>query len=154
MAENQGLSLCATIFNLVVMGVMSITALVIAYTEASEYEACMHHYRGIKFSYLTWLKATGFLFIFYLTELGLMIMAIINRSELVGIIQMVLLVLYRLFMVAWIVVGAVLLFKEVQPGCPEDSTQWQFGLALFIVMLLTNSVHFVLKCAGLIIGNM
>lgn len=118
----------------------------------------MQHYKGIKISYLTWLKGTGFILIYYVAEAFLLALTVSSqtgrRTECLVGVQLFLLVLYQLFMVAWIIVGGILLFKEVEPGCGKDTTQWQFGLALFIVQILCNGLHLVLKCSGLVIDNM
>lgn len=142
-----------TICNFVIMAIMCLAALVIAFTEQDEYEQCMKQYKGIKFSYLSWLKGTGFILIYHVIEMAFFCISIRSASgrldEISLWIQGIFFVLYSLFMTAWITIGGILLFKEVHPGCSEDSTQWQFGLALFIVQIVCGSLYSVLKCIGM-----
>jgi len=122
---------------------LSIAAITISNKYSND--QCIGIYKGISFTYGTWLFAYG------ITEVigtGLLVFFslawFMTESYCLGLITVVTWAVTYIFQFCWYIVGSILFFQTVNGTCDDTSTIQQFGLALFII----QTIIWVLACLG------
>lgn len=115
---------------------LGVCAIVIALNNKDN--SCATDYDGISFSCTTWLLVFGATTLgFWALVILLMISAICVEMSLVTGFGLCVAVAYGLFSTAWMIIGSVLYFHDVHDNCPTDGALRQFGLAVFIIWVIS-----------------
>jgi hypothetical protein len=118
---------------------LAVTAIDVAWKDGND--QCIGNYKGISFSYGTWLLIFGWTDIAEVAAVLVVIAGLIlslqmhneTCAEGLGMCAICLFAVCETFQFAWYVVGAVSFFAEVAPSCPQGSRLYDFGLALFVI---------------------
>ncbi len=107
----------------------AITSLILAYKTNTE---CFGSYNEFSFDYKLWLIVYGWTNISTTAfAISMMVCAYCGNTMLFGD---VIIWFNQIFQFAWYIIGAVLYFITIVPGCEDNnSTIYQFGLVIFIV---------------------
>ena len=122
---------------ILIMLVLTVFIIAVVYSYKYENDTCVTKYGNISFNYIYWLRVQGFMSIFQIIFSSIFIVLLDNEQELQMIFSSCMNILFITFDFSWFIVGSVLYFNEVESSCNSSSDIYKFGMALFILQLVS-----------------